>query len=212
MTDTSASALLKLAARLAADDDPDGIIAADPDAVDKFLASTDTLFSDIDRTLRALAAERAQPPADVVERVARIIDRTHSVIVFSDGSRAPVPPQPWAMEQATAALSALRPGDEVPAGVVVPREMTEEMIEAAFAVRARLEPIGCHPVDEYRAVLSALNGGEQPATKPHPAKTGGLVCPRCSQDALVVDDPRSNCMYCENCGAGVEVRDGGGDA
>lgn len=82
--DTSAEALLKLADRLCADDAPLGIDATDPDAVDKVLAATDALFSDIDRTLRAIATERSAPAADVVERVARAIGKNHHQIL-SDG-------------------------------------------------------------------------------------------------------------------------------
>ena len=180
MTDTSASALLKLAARLAADDDPDGIIAADPDAVDKFLASTDTLFSDIDRTLRALAAERTAAAPDVVERVARALLDVYYHRFTAQNPDTEVRLDAWwstcrqdLVDDAAAALAALRPGDEVPAGVVVPREMTEEMIEAAShaGLSARDLIRDKHPhrrgfadaewlPASWRAALSAIKGGE----------------------------------------------------
>ncbi len=77
----------------------------------------------------ALAAERAQPPADVVERVARALLSQYYPRFTAQNPNTEVRLDAWwstcrqtFIEDATAALSAIRPGDELPSGVVVPRD------------------------------------------------------------------------------------------
>lgn len=189
MIDTSAEALLKLADKLWVDEE-----GTDPGI----------LFSDIDKTLRALAAERNAAAPDVVERVARAIVKALREGLSPEGVpldeyieilRDKAEVERWGIiwpcihDRGSAirddqleiigkviapfALAALRPGDEVPAGVVVPREMTEEMLEAAShaGLMARDLIRDKHPhrrgfadaewlPASWRAALSAIKGGE----------------------------------------------------
>lgn len=171
MIDTSAEALMKLAVDL----DTIG-----PDHVMRIPThqSAAVLLRSA-ATLRALAAERTAAAPDVVERASGALCE----FVSADKQRlgqASCLTEICSAHQCncgrklvTAVLSALRPGDEVPAGVVVPREMTEEMIEAAShaGLRARDLIRDKHPhrrgfadaewlPASWRAALSAIKGGE----------------------------------------------------
>lgn len=167
MIDTSAEGLLKLAVDLDTIG-PDHVMRVPTHQSAAVLLRSAA-------TLRALAAERTAAAPDVVERArVAISDALHAkhglppVVDHSEGSNADA-----FREHAAAALSALRPGDEVPAGVVVPGEMTEEMIEAAShaGLKARDLIRDKHPhrrgfadaewlPASWRAALSAIKGGE----------------------------------------------------
>lgn len=85
-----------------------------------------------DGRFEALAAERSTPPAppaDVVERVARIVyGASHHGWNGMTSNPSPLVQDAVrrSRDQAVQALSALRPGDEIPAGVVVARENEDE--------------------------------------------------------------------------------------
>lgn len=113
MIDTSAEALRRHSDWLAVMCGPEHPICYTLDALAK------------EKEAAALAAKRTAAAPDVVERVARAIadcdhgggDYGMDADAVMDNSRA----AEHYRRRAASALSALRPGDEVPAGVVVPR-------------------------------------------------------------------------------------------
>lgn len=172
--DTSAEALLKLAVDLDTIG-PDHVMRVPTHQSAAVLLRSAA-------TLRALAAERTAAAPDVVERVARALTRQqinrhrrrdHRPVNEEAIAKSVDANWHWEATDAAAALAAIRPGDEVPAGVVVPREMTEEMIEAAShaGLRARDLIRDKHPhrrgfadaewlPASWRAALAAIKGGE----------------------------------------------------
>ena len=117
--------------------------------------------------------EAAALPGFVREKVARAIYDTEGRI-YSDEARLFIP-IPWEdadddeyqverdsfRDKADAALSALRPGDEINGFVLVPKDPTEEMIEAGVSHRLRTTIDGGNtwPTDTatlYRTMVAAV--------------------------------------------------------
>ncbi len=110
--------------------------------------------------LRELGAKPAEVADDVRERVAKAIARASWI--DTHGPDEPVPDDVWEdfPDEAAAALRVLRPGDVVPAGVVVPREpeITEELVGEMLNVFAEADPEDVKNLGHLAWAMGCSNG------------------------------------------------------
>ena len=156
MTDAMQPDPLKLADWFEDRTNRDGLFAIKP-AERAFIA----------RVLREFGAKPAEVAADVGERVARAIAATQvaDLIFLCPGKTfrslfTRDVTRPLLPRLADAALSALRPGDVVPAGVVVPREpeITEELVGEMLNVFAEADPEDVKNLGHLAWAMGCSNG------------------------------------------------------